>query len=308
VASPLEMRGGSVITTVMGQDTSRGHGSGGPNLAWPRCPPKVELGPTSPVQRQKSKETKARFWAPAHPSPFVSANLSFHPTTLSSKFWGLVMQVPDLEPRIHAILSAPGTDLSTISAKRVRRLLLEQEDIPQELIKDNKQAIDEIIANVFARVSEEKGFQQDEEEGDAEGRRTPSAESPAASKKRRRTSIVDHNDRSSAKAAKSSTAGDEALARKLSEQINGRERSSRSTASNASPIRGSRGRARGKARGRGKGNKANGARSADTIDDSGNEGSEGDESKKKKGGGLSKEYILRCVRRLAPLSHHTSHS
>jgi upstream activation factor subunit UAF30 len=203
------------------------------------------------------------------------------------------MQVPDLEPRIHAILSAPGTDLSTISAKRVRRLLLEQDDIPQGLIKDNKPAIDEIISKTFASVSEEKGFQQNEE-GDAEGGRT--AEPPAASNKRRRTSIVDHDDRSSAKAAKSSTAGDEALARKLSEQINVRERSSRSGSSGASPMRGSRARGRGKARGRGRGNKANG-RSTDTIDDS---GSEVDESKKKKGGGLSKEYILRCVIRLDP--------
>ncbi|SRR6266403_2752396 len=202
------------------------------------------------------------------------------------------MQVPDLEPRIHAILSAPGTDLSTISAKRVRRLLLEQGDVPQELIKDNKEAVDGLISTIFAKVSEEKGFQQDE--GDAEGGRTASTEPPAASKKRRRTSTDDHGDRSSAKATKSSTAGDEALARKLSEQINGRERSSRSAASGPSPIRGSRGRGRGKARGRGRGSKANGARSADTIDDSGNEGSEGDESKKKKGG-LSKEYILRCV-------------
>jgi upstream activation factor subunit UAF30 len=218
------------------------------------------------------------------------------------------MQVPDLGPRIHAILSAPGTDLSTISAKRVRRLLLEQEDVPQELIKDNKQAIDEIISNTFARVSEENGFQQDEEVGDAEGGRTASAEPPAASKKRRRTSIVDRDDRSSAKAAKPSTAGDEALARKLSEQINVRERSSRSASSNASPMRGSRGRGRGKARARGKGNKSNGTRSADTIDDSGNEGSDGEGSKKKKGGGLSKEYILRCVIRLAPLSYHISHS
>jgi upstream activation factor subunit UAF30 len=212
------------------------------------------------------------------------------------------MQVPDLGPRIHAILSAPGTDLSTISAKRVRRLLLEQEDVPQELIKDNKDAIDELISNTFARVSEEKGFQQDEEEG---GAGTASAEPPAESKKRRRTSIVDRDDRSSAKATKSSTAGDEALARKLSEQINGRERSSRSSASGASPMRGSRGRGRGKARGRGKGSKANGARSADTIDDS---GSEVDESKKKKGGGLSKEYILRCVIRLAPACLITSYS
>lgn len=215
------------------------------------------------------------------------------------------MQLTDLEPRIHAILSAPGTDLSTISAKRVRRLLLEQEDVPQELVKDNKPAIDGLISTVFARVSEEKGFQQDEE-GDVEGARAVSSEPAAAvaPKKRRRASLDDRGDRPSAKkSAKPSTAGDEALARKLSEQINGRGRSSRSgTSSGASPLRGARGRGRGRVRGRGRGSKANGARSADTIDDSGNEGSEGDESKKKRGGGgLSKEYILRCVIHLAPV-------
>jgi len=206
------------------------------------------------------------------------------------------MQVSDLEPRIHTILSAPGTDLSTISAKRVRRILLEQEDVPQELVKDNKQAIDELISTVFAKVSEETGFQHDEH-GDAAGARAESSAEPAAAhKKRRRPSLDDHGgDRSSAKSAKSakpSTAGDEALARQLSEEINGRGRASRSGAGSAAPsTRGGRGRGRGRPRGRGRG-KANGTRSADTIDDSGNEGSDADESKKKRGGGLSKEYNL----------------
>src|SRR5882672_6230237 len=77
------------------------------------------------------------------------------------------MQVVDLESRIYTILSADGTDLSTISAKRVRRRLLEQEDVPQELIKDNKKAIDQLISAVFAKVSEEKGFQQDEDDEEA---------------------------------------------------------------------------------------------------------------------------------------------
>lgn len=209
------------------------------------------------------------------------------------------MQVVDLEPRIHSILAAPGTDLSTISAKRVRRILLEQEDIPQELIKDNKQAIDELISNVFAKVSEEKDFQHDED-GDASGARAESSAEPAAAahKKRRRPSLDDHGGdrKSAAKSAKPSTAGDEALARQLSEEINGRGRASRSgAASGASPARGGRGRGRGRPRGRGRGGKANGTRSADTIDDSGNEVSDVDESKKKRGGGLSKEYNLRCV-------------
>jgi upstream activation factor subunit UAF30 len=209
------------------------------------------------------------------------------------------MQVVDLEPRIYTILSASGTDLGTISAKRVRRLLLAQDDVPQELIKDNKEAIDKLISNVFAKVSEEKGFQH-EPGRDQDQDTVPESAEPAAPHKKRRRNSLDGDDRhrsSSAKAAKSSTAGDEALARQLSEEINGRGRSSRSGAApGASSTRGSRGRPRG--RGRGRGGKANGTRSADTIEDSGNEGSDANESKKKKGGGLSKEYILRCVSRI----------
>ncbi len=68
------------------------------------------------------------------------------------------MRVADLEPHIHVILSAPDTNLGTISAKRVRCLLLEQNNVPLDLIENNKQAIDELISTVFAKVFKEKGF------------------------------------------------------------------------------------------------------------------------------------------------------
>jgi upstream activation factor subunit UAF30 len=132
------------------------------------------------------------------------------------------MLVADLEPHIHVILSAPGTDLSTISAKRVRRLLFEQNEVPLDLVKNNKKEIDALIAVVFARVSEEKGFAQDDEAGVGDDY----AESPApsAGSKKRHRAALDDDDRPSAKATKPSTAGDEALARQLSEEINGRSR------------------------------------------------------------------------------------
>jgi upstream activation factor subunit UAF30 len=139
------------------------------------------------------------------------------------------MLVADLEPHIHVILSAPGTDLSTISAKRVRRLLFEQNDaVPLDLVKNNKKEIDALIAVVFARVSEEKGFAQDDEAGVGDDY----AESPApsAGSKKRHRAAHDDDDVPSAKATKPSTAGDEALARQLSEEINGRSRASRSAA------------------------------------------------------------------------------
>ncbi|KAH9050949.1 hypothetical protein EDB83DRAFT_2226539 [Lactarius deliciosus] len=203
------------------------------------------------------------------------------------------MLVADLEPHIHVILSAPGTDLSTISAKRVRRILLEQNNVPPDLIKNNKEDVDALISVIFAKVSEEKGFAQDSEAGAGDDREESPAPS-AASKKRRRASRLDEEDEPSAKATKPSTAGDEALARQLSDEINGRSRASRSSAGfrRVFDARNPRARSWTGSRDAGEVGRANGARSADTIDDSGNEGSDGDESKKRKGGGLSKAYNL----------------
>lgn len=65
-----------------------------------------------------------------------------------------------LEPRILEILSAPGTDLSTISAKRVRRQLLDEDPtLTAELFKEHRDEVDAVIASVFEQVS---GDQEDE--------------------------------------------------------------------------------------------------------------------------------------------------
>ena len=66
----------------------------------------------------------------------------------------MVFDLGSLEPRIYQILSAPGTDLTTISAKRVRRQLLELDHtLTPDFLKENKAAVDEVIASVFERVS-----------------------------------------------------------------------------------------------------------------------------------------------------------
>ncbi|KZT01465.1 SWIB-domain-containing protein [Laetiporus sulphureus 93-53] len=197
-------------------------------------------------------------------------------------------QIQALEPKIREILTAPGIDLGTISAKRVRKQLLEQDSsLTQEFIKENKDEIDLLIAGVYEEVNAEVNGNEEEEEG---------ASSPKGKRKRRaekEEESVDENEEegeeevsaASPKAKKSKKSGrmtDEQLARQLSDEINGRSRSSR-----ASSTRGTRGRGGAKRGGK------RGAKSAATVDSEA-EGSEGDgePKKKKRGGGFQKEYML----------------
>jgi len=67
-----------------------------------------------------------------------------------------------LEPRIYQILSAPGTDLSTISAKRVRRQLIELDPtLTVEFFKEYREEVDGVIASVFENVSGVQGTEED---------------------------------------------------------------------------------------------------------------------------------------------------
>ncbi|KAF9485968.1 SWIB-domain-containing protein [Pholiota conissans] len=87
-----------------------------------------------------------------------------------------------LEPRIHEILSAPGTDLTTISAKRVRRQLLELEpSLTPEFMKDNREDVDLVIASVFEKVSGEQGADASTNGGSE----TTAEEKPMPSRKRK---------------------------------------------------------------------------------------------------------------------------
>lgn len=128
---------------------------------------------------------------------------------------------------IREILSAPGTDLSTISAKRVRRQLLELvPSLTPEFLRDNKDEVDAVIAGVFEQVS------------GGEGAEAVAEETPAKSRKRKQEpddvdEVPDEEDDDEAaastpppKKAKKAKNGrelsDAALARKLSSEINGR--------------------------------------------------------------------------------------
>ncbi|KIY50281.1 SWIB-domain-containing protein [Fistulina hepatica ATCC 64428] len=178
---------------------------------------------------------------------------------------------------VREILSAPGTDLTTISAKRVRRQLQEQNsELTSEFMKENKEAVDDVIALVFERVSAEQARDDHAESS----RHSSPVHSDAPPN--------DDDDEEAAKPA--STSRDAEIARQLSSELNGRSSTRRATSSR-SPKKGSRTK-----------------RSAATIENSDEEASRTPGGKKTKSkskarssadptkggarGGFAKEYAL----------------
>lgn len=205
-----------------------------------------------------------------------------------------------LEPRIHEILSAPGTDLATISAKRVRRQLLELDpSLTPEFLKENKEDVDAIIAAVFEKVSRGQG-------GDAAGEDVEQATAEEMTSRKRKSEDEDEapdegdeeeapqRSRPPKKAKKSGKNGrelsDAELARKLSTELNGR-----STRTGA------------KGRGGSAGKKATRTKkSAATVDS--DESDDGGKKRKSSGGakgGFGKEFALRLVGSHLMLYHST---
>jgi upstream activation factor subunit UAF30 len=189
-----------------------------------------------------------------------------------------------LEPQIYQILSAPGTDLSTISAKRVRRRLIELDPaLTVEFFKEHREEVDAVIASVFENVSGTQGtgdsprtaredsFKQEDQASDfpEEGAEAAEESSPPRKKARK----VGKNGRG---------LSDAELARKLSSEINGR-----------STRTGGKGRG-GPAAGR-KGSRAK--KSAATVDSDDDSDGIGKRKKSSSGGtakgGFAKEFALR---------------
>jgi upstream activation factor subunit UAF30 len=202
----------------------------------------------------------------------------------------MVFDFGSLEPRIYQILSAPGTDLTTISAKRVRRKLLELDPtLTPVFLRENKVPVDEVIASVFERVSGQVNAEVDE----------PSQKIDRKSRNERGEDdeefhedyIVDDRGeveeglpppKKSKKGSKQEQA-DAELARKLSSEINGR--STRTSGKGRGPVakRGSRGK-----------------KSAATVDSDDDIHDEGGKKTKKRStngsgakGGFAKEFALR---------------
>jgi len=202
-----------------------------------------------------------------------------------------------LEPQIHQILSAPGTDLATISAKRVRRQLLEVDPaLTADFLKENKEGVDFVISKVFEKVS--KGINVGSSE-EMEGPETVTQEGEESKKRkqdydsRNGGEEEDEEDEDGtpslkrAKKARKKELSDAELARKLSNEINGRSRRATNkgrSSSNGTPKKGGRTR-----------------KSAATVDSDESSDEDGGKkpSKRKSGrtgaakGGFAKEYALR---------------
>ncbi|KAH9941921.1 SWIB-domain-containing protein [Amylocystis lapponica] len=204
-----------------------------------------------------------------------------------------------LQPKIRAILTAPGTDLSTISAKRVRKQLLEvDKTVSAEFLKENKSDIDALIARIYEEVSGGTG------ETDAPEQRADEKKKAKASSSKRKRKDSEEEDfmeedegdeeesatpppkaRKSRKSEVEMT--DAELARQLSNEINGRPRSSRS-----SVAKSTKGKANGAKRGGKREKKSAAIVESDGDDDESDEDGRKKKKKKTRRGGLQKEYIL----------------
>ncbi|KAH9485479.1 Upstream activation factor subunit spp27 [Psilocybe cubensis] len=150
----------------------------------------------------------------------------------------MAFDLSSLEPKIHQILSAPGTDLTTISAKRVRRQLLEIDPyVTAEFLKEHKEEIDSIIGAVFEQVSGNQGTGAEAETHSDSAEPTQDEKPPTSRKRKQQNDEDDALDEDSEdtkvkrsppqkKSKKPSKNGrelsDAELARKLSSEINGR--------------------------------------------------------------------------------------
>ncbi|PSR73755.1 hypothetical protein PHLCEN_2v10399 [Hermanssonia centrifuga] len=183
----------------------------------------------------------------------------------------MVFDASKYESQIRAILQAPGVDLTLISAKRVRKQLVEDNDeLTTELVKDHKEEFDRIIGSVYEQVSEEAGV-EDAEEDDATGengkrKREGSEEnqghgSPSSPKKLK-------------KAPKKESLTDAELARQISSELNGRGRAAK-TESKPKAKRTKKA-----------------AKSKATVNSEGEAEGDDAEKPKKRRGGFTKEYSL----------------
>ncbi|KAK7691731.1 hypothetical protein QCA50_005131 [Cerrena zonata] len=166
-----------------------------------------------------------------------------------------------LAPHIRSILTAPGVDLETISAKRVRKRLIEEiPSLTSDIVRDRKDEIDPIISSVFHEVFGPQGQDGDEEEEEHSTKRKHEDDDGDAPRPK-----------NSKRSKKEAPTTDEEIARKLDQELNSRQRSSRSGAKPKKTTT-----KRGKK-----------VKSAETVD------SDGEQDKpKKRGGGLNKEYAL----------------
>ncbi|KAG6902367.1 hypothetical protein C0995_000929 [Termitomyces sp. Mi166 len=200
-----------------------------------------------------------------------------------------------LEDPIFRILSGPNTDLTTISAKSVRRQLIREDpSITPEFLRDNKAEIDGVIGRVFEMVNAQQAEGSDEVEERSESRKRKQdeelGEEEVGEDEIDDVEVEAAPVRKKAKKVSKNELSDAELARQLSNELNGRSRRT-----SAKPT---------KARGSTNGAVKKGGRtkkSAETVD-SGDDSEDGGERKAKKKssrgsgggakGGFAKEFIL----------------
>ncbi|KAJ7125073.1 hypothetical protein C8R44DRAFT_874913 [Mycena epipterygia] len=181
-----------------------------------------------------------------------------------------------LEPYIEEILSAPGTDLATISAKRVRKQLQHIDpSFTAAFLKENREAVDVVIARVFEKVQGASGSQDSEVEEPLAPvtRKRRQSQDDSVPKEEDATDDTPPPAKKAKKAVKRELS-DAELARQLSSEINGRARRSsgkpKPAASNGASKK--------------KKSKAKSAEMVDTDDDSDATGPKRPSPKKRSGG------------------------
>ncbi|KAI9460000.1 SWIB-domain-containing protein [Boletus coccyginus] len=189
-----------------------------------------------------------------------------------------------LEGPITRILTAPGTDLSTISAKRVRKALLEDPQyahlrLTSEVLQIRREDVNQTIARIFELVSraasteggegeEQPPTEPSEDAGEGEDDDDNAATTKSSPRKKRGMK------------KKSVEESDAVLARKLSAEINGRSRrgaaSSTAARASSSPRKA----------------KQKPKKSAETVDSDGEDGEPKPKKRNAAKGGFAKEYTL----------------
>lgn len=193
----------------------------------------------------------------------------------------MAMNISELEPHIKRILTAPDVDLSSVTARHVRKQLLEEiPSLTPEFLKTNKAEVNTLIAQVFGDVRDEEGEDEKTVEMEDENDRQSRASSTRKRKQESGDEADEGADEKPAKKSKKSKNGQEdtdaRLARQLSSEINARV-SRRVTTTKKNGVA-----------------KKRTKKSSATVES--DDEMAGEKPKKKRGrGGLTKEYYLRCV-------------
>ncbi|KIJ65896.1 hypothetical protein HYDPIDRAFT_27117 [Hydnomerulius pinastri MD-312] len=187
-----------------------------------------------------------------------------------------------LEEPITRILSAPGVDLGTISAKRVRKALLEDPinaplGLTAEGLKERRGEVDQVISRIFESVSRAAADdgakrKREDEEDEADGADEQADASEDAGE-------VEEAKPPKKKGKKTVEQSDAELARKLSSEINSRSRRGPSNTAASSPKKAKR----------------KPKKSAATVNSEDEHDADDAVVKKKRGGakgGFAKEYTL----------------